>query len=168
MECHVQWVICVDILRFLHFGHQGTKLSNIAQTDTACSQPTCQAKEMCAHVINLRGLSHVHFPDKHAAIRDNPYQIAFFKTAACFANRSAADIQHLRQFALVNSVSCLQFSADNHPLQFFRDQRTESFCAPAFQVCEQILVFHLVNLLKIEQNVHCPQLTVNRSPKVWT
>jgi hypothetical protein len=36
----------------------------------------------------------------------------------------------------------LQFTPDNHPLEFFGDQGTECFSAPAFEVREQVRVFH--------------------------
>src|SRR5712664_1044957 len=82
-------------------------------------------------VAELRGLSHTHFPNEYTAIRNNPHQVALFKASARFAYRSSTNAQHLGERAFVNSISRLQFSPDDHSLQFFGDQGTEGFCAPA-------------------------------------
>src|SRR6266566_155092 len=148
MESYVQGVIRINILRFLHFSHHRAKLRNVSQTDTACGKPACQAEQMSAHVINLRGLGHTHFPNEHTTIRNNPHQVALFKASARFAYRSSTNAQHLGERAFVNSISRLQFSPDDHSLEFFGDQGTEGFCAPASSVYEQVLVFHLADLLQ--------------------
>src|ERR1700730_13528090 len=116
MKCYVQRVIRIYVLRIIHFGHHGAKFYDILETDTARSKPACQTEQMSADVINLRRLSHTHFPHEHTAIRDQPDQIAFFQTATGFPYRSSANTEHLGQCALVNAISRLQFSSDDHPL----------------------------------------------------
>jgi hypothetical protein len=76
-------------------------------------------------------LSHTHFPHEHTAIGNHRDQIAFFQTPARFPYRSSADAEHLGQRALVNAISYLQFSPNDHPLEFFRNQGSETFGAPA-------------------------------------
>src|SRR6266436_2232142 len=84
-------IIRINIFCFLHLGHHGTELRNVSQTDTAGGKTSCQSKQMSAHVINLRSLRHIHFPDEHTAIRNHPDEVALFKTSARFAYRSAAN-----------------------------------------------------------------------------
>src|SRR5258706_16092683 len=89
MESHVQGVVRINISCLLHLGHHGAKLRNVLQTDTAGGKASCQAEQMSAHVVNLRGLRHTHFPDEHTAIRNHSYQVAFLQTSARFAYRSS-------------------------------------------------------------------------------
>src|SRR5882724_12390493 len=91
MESYVQGIIRINIFRFLHLGHHGAKLPNVSQTDTAGGKTSRQAEQMSAHVVNLRGLRHAHFPDEDTAIGNDPHEIALLKTSARFAYRSAAN-----------------------------------------------------------------------------
>ena len=89
-------------------------------TRPAASLPP--AEKMRSHIVNFRGLRDAYFAHKNTAIGDHPHQAAFFQAAAGFANRAAADAEHLGEGALVDAVAGLEFAIDDHALEFFGGQ----------------------------------------------